>query len=106
MPAAILTVRGLAVLGVLVWVAVVVQRIADGWPADSWWVLLVAVVLAAAHASLGGLVPRRRGPALAIAVGILIADLVLAMAVNPRAWILAGAAVILLGATMLASPRP
>lgn len=105
MTAARITVRVLAVLGVLIWVALVVQRGIDGWPQGSWSVLVVAVVLAAAHAAVGIAVPARRRAAVLLASGILVADLVLAMAVDARAWILAAAAVVLVGAVLLACPR-
>lgn len=102
---AALTVRILAVLGVALWAYLVIRRISEGWPEGSWSVLAAAIILAAAHAGVGLAVPGRRTVALTLAAFILVADVALTLVVDPRAAVLAVAAVVLLIAAHRACPR-
>ena len=98
-------VRVIAALGVLVWASVVIGKIGDGWPAGSWAVLGIAVVLAGAHALIGLTVPARRAQSIGLTIFILVSDTLLGVLVDPKAFVLAAASVVLLVAVMAASPR-
>lgn len=82
-------------MGVAVWAYLALQRILDGFPSGSWLVFLLAIILGGSHLAISLLIGRRPTIALGLTVFIFVADVLLGLLVNPKAFVLALASVVL-----------
>ena len=103
-PATVLAIHALAWVGVAFWLVMVVSAFAAG-DDHRWAVAALAVVLGGSHVAIS-LLASRRSPRLDWPMWLVfVGDLLLALLVNPKAWILVGATVGLLVLARLPATR-
>lgn len=86
----------LAVVGVTFWVAMIVAALAGKLTYSTPRVIGLGIILLAAHALISVNTRRQKPLAIALMWFVLVADAVLALLINPKAWLLVGASIILL----------
>lgn len=102
-PGSVLLIEILGYVGVIFWISRILAAAVSG--EDFFPVLLVGIVLGSAHVIIA-VGARRHSPwAFGAMWFVLAGDTVLALVVNPAAWVLVGFTIILLLLTRLSSAR-